>query len=232
MNSDRKMAAATGGLLILFVTALNVPYAALMSLFEYDDILRQPAGAVLTKFHEGGGPLVYAWLGFAFAALAFAPLSRAIESAFGLRPGWYGVASSLVQFAGLARWVFVVPVLAASYVEATSTPDARFAIETTYRAIHQLMGVAIGEVLGQVLLMAWSARVGLHLVQTGRVLLGGFGLATVPLWLLGLSEALHTAIPSFPVIEAAVFAFMAFELWLLVLGGALIRRSMRGTEPA
>lgn len=50
---------------------VNIPYALLISNFNYPDILREPAGVVLTKFAEGGSGLIYTWL---FSALAGLPL--------------------------------------------------------------------------------------------------------------------------------------------------------------
>lgn len=50
----------------------NIPYAALIALFDYDDVLRRPAGEVLELFHAGGSPLVLAWWTFGLSALGFA----------------------------------------------------------------------------------------------------------------------------------------------------------------
>ncbi len=43
-----------GLLLITGAVGVFIPYTILTITFEYPDILRQDAGAVLTKFHDGG----------------------------------------------------------------------------------------------------------------------------------------------------------------------------------
>lgn len=206
----------TGALLAAWALALNVPYAALIALFGYDDVLREPPGVVLERFHAAGEPLVWAWLAFAFGALAFAPLSQRVEVAAGLSPGWSGPASAFAQFAGLARWVFAVPSLAAAY--ATGDEVTRRAAEATYAALHGYLGAGFGEVLGQLLILTWTVRLARGLWFQRRRVLAAIGFATVPLWVAGLSEPLHTVLPSLLVVESTPVAFMLWEAWLAALG--------------
>jgi hypothetical protein len=211
--ADRR---ATGAWLLAFVVALNLPYVALVALFGYDDVLREPPGEVLARFHAAGPGLVWAWLAFALGALAFAPLAPRIEAGAGLTPGWSGPASAIAQFAGLARWVFVVPGLAAAWVDGDEA--ARRAAESTYQALHAYLGSGIGEVLGQLLLIAWTARLAAKLWRDGRRVLGGAGLATLPLWVAGLTEPLGTVLAGLPLVETTPLAFMGWEAWLAALG--------------
>ena len=48
------------GAMLLFLVAATLPYSWLIEHFGYDDVLRQPAADILTKFHAGGAPLVLA----------------------------------------------------------------------------------------------------------------------------------------------------------------------------
>jgi hypothetical protein len=52
----------TGILFLVGAVLINVPYLLLISNFSYPDILREPAGAVLTKFADGGSGLIFTWL--------------------------------------------------------------------------------------------------------------------------------------------------------------------------
>ncbi|TAD91650.1 MAG: DUF4386 family protein [Alphaproteobacteria bacterium] len=217
----------TGLLILAFLVAVAVPYVALIELFGYDDVLRDPPGAVLDQFAAAGTPLVLAWLGFALAALAFAPLSRRIDRDSGLAAGWMGVASAVAQGVGLARWVFAVPALAAAH--ASSDPALRAGAEATFVALHGFLGAGLGEVAGQSLLAAWTARVCLGLWRQGRRILSISGAATLPLWCLGLTEPLATVIPGLPVIEAAPLAFTGWEVWLLALALGLLIDARRRT---
>lgn len=47
----------TGALLITGALLVNLPYSLLIMNFDYPDILRQPAGEILSRFAAGGpGP--------------------------------------------------------------------------------------------------------------------------------------------------------------------------------
>ncbi len=215
----------TALLLIGWLIAVSLPYGALIDLFGYDDVLREPPGVVLTRFAAAGEPLVWAWAGFAAAALAFAPLALRIERAAGLAPGWTGVASAFAQFLGLARWVFAVPALAALY--GAGDAAQRAGAVAAYQALHGYLGAGVGEVLGQVLLIAWTARLAAKFWADGRRRLALVGAATLPLWVAGLSEPLGTVLPSLPLVETTPFAFMGWEAWLLAIAVVWLVESRR-----
>ena len=59
--------------------------------------------------------------------------------------------------------------------------------------------------------------------------IGAAGLVTLPLWVVGQTELLSLSMPELPVIEVLPYAFMGWELWLLVVGVALIVRAMGKT---
>jgi hypothetical protein len=213
--------------LVAMVLALNLAFVALTQLFGYDDVLREPAGEVLRRFHAAGPSLVAAWTAFAAGALAFAWIGPAVEREAGLPgPHWLAPAAALAQTAGLLRWVTGVPVLAAAHEAPGATQAARDAAEMAYLALHQFAGAAVGELLGQILLMAWTLRLALAL-RAAHPRLAAAGLATLPLWLLGLSEPLATGWQGLPVVEAAPIAFMAWEAWLLALGLVWLAGALR-----
>jgi len=217
-------------LLIGFLVLANVSYTYLIELFGYDDVLREPAAVVLTRFHQGGAPLVMAWTGFAWSALLFlftAPvIAQALRVDFGQDVSiftWAGVASGLVQAIGLLRWVFVVPGLASTYLSAAPGSADRAAITQIYLALNQYGGVALGEHLGQVLLVIWTSGIlGASWRSGGWLRLSTApGLISLPLWLLAQTELFATVLPDLQPIELAPFAFMIWMVWLLCLGLAL-----------
>ena len=65
----------TGLAAIVLGIGFNVPYAMLASLYDYPQILRQPAAEALERFAAGGPTFVLAWYGFMLAALALIPVS-------------------------------------------------------------------------------------------------------------------------------------------------------------
>jgi hypothetical protein len=216
--------------LVAFLLLANVAYAYLVVNFDYDDILREPVPTILERFAAGGPGLIFAWAAFAWSALVFVLAACLVGIALAERHGQFvwmttaaGAASGIVQAVGLLRWVFVVPSLANAYGAADAGPAERAAIVQTFNAVHQYGGVALGEHLGQILLVAWSIgiiaacwRVGGALKWTSLI-----GLVTIPLWIVGQTELFATVIADFPVIEATPIAFMLWMVWLLALAGAL-----------
>jgi hypothetical protein len=216
--------------LMVFLVAATMPYIWLIEHFGYDDILREPASTVLQRFHEGGAPLVLAWFGFAMSALLFIAVVRAFNHLFDAH--WVhdrgtsvlGVGSAVAQAIGLLRWVLVVPGPAAIYADPASTPAARDAVIVVFDAVHRYGGMVLGEMVGQLLLAAWTALVSVQLYRSATVppWLAAAGLLTIPLWLLGQTELLHEVVPAVPAIEVIPLAFMGWEAWLAAVAVALL----------
>src|SRR5436190_21964153 len=101
-----------GLLLILGAIGVFIPYTILTIIFDYPDILRQDAGVILSKFHEGGSSLILTWFLFALLGLPFIPaytlIGQKLENKFSFVK-WtttIGVISVIVQMIGLLRWTF------------------------------------------------------------------------------------------------------------------------------
>lgn len=219
------------GLLILaFLMAASLPYSWLIAHFGYDDILREPAADILTRFHAGGPALVTAWLAFGLGALLFIPAALALERLLPVRGALpLAIASATAQAIGLLRWVLVVPGLAGAYVDPAASPATRDALVVVFDAVHHYGGMVIGEMVGQLLLAGWTALVSFEL-WLSRALPRGLavmGALTLPLWLLGQSELLHAHIPAIPRVEVVPLAFMGWEAWLLALAMACLVKAWR-----
>ncbi|MFT3809784.1 MAG: DUF4386 family protein [Micropepsaceae bacterium] len=221
---------AAGIALAAFAVLTNVPYSALIALFDYDDVLRRPSGEVLTLFRAGGEALVLAWWGFAMAAVGFAIAAGLAGEALarrGVMPRWatmLGVASGLIQAVALLRWVFAVPHLAAAYAGGDAAAQA--GAIATYETLNLYLGAGLGEHLGQMLLVIWTGAIALAFTHLGGTLkiIGWIGFATLPLWLVAQTEMLSLSLPSLPVIEAAPIAFMGWMAWLIAAGAAMVLR--------
>jgi hypothetical protein len=216
--------------LIVFLLLATLPYAWLIENFGYDDILREPAAVVLQRFHAGGSPLVLAWLAFAVSALWFIVVVHGFNRLFAAHGAsdWgttvLGIGSSLAQAIGLLRWVLVIPGLAATYADPATAPAAREATLVVFDAVHRYGGMVLGEMIGQLLLAAWTGLVSVRLLRSGIVprWLAAAGLLTVPLWLVGQTELIHSVVPGVPAIEVIPLAFMGWEAWLAALAVAML----------
>lgn len=100
----------TGILLILGAVGVFIPYTILTMIFDYPDILRQDAGVILTKFHEGGSSLIFVWFTFAILGLpllaAYVLLGQILVNKvyFVRLATTLGIISGILQIIGLLRW--------------------------------------------------------------------------------------------------------------------------------
>jgi hypothetical protein len=166
---------AAGALLIVLPIAFNVFFILLARRFDYPDILRKPTGEVLTRFQAGGVRLKLLWFGFMLTAVLLAPLAVLLGQVLS-RDGLaavptataVGVLAALVQFLGLARWPFLVPMLARTYTDPGASEVKREATEIVFEAFHRYLGVGIGEGLGYLLTGAWTILVGASMLQSAQ----------------------------------------------------------------
>ena len=214
----------TAFLLILAAVLANVAFTALGSIFNYPDVLDEPAGRVLASFRDHKDA-VRAWFSvLALSAALLAPVAigvgrlsshRAMRLAVPV-----GVAAATVQVIGLLRWPLLVPGWAVDHdVDAFTTAN-------------RVLGNLVGETFGYLLTAAWT---GLVLVALGAafagrlfVVLGG---TAATLILLGILSPLDL-----PVVDLANFAgYVLWSAWLLIFAALLTRRGAprrsRATRP-
>jgi|SRR5688572_17617453 len=215
-----------GILLILGAIGVFIPYTILSFIFNYPDILREDAGVILTKFHEGGPSLIFIWFLFAIFGLpllvAYILIGQKLEKQihFSRWATIIGIISIIVQMIGLLRWTFVVPVLANDFVYATDE-STRQAIKTVFKAVHQFAGVLLGEHLGQLFTIIWTIMIAsafekLRLFPKWIILLG---FISAGIYLLAQAELFKTVIPNFPVWDlAGLIGSTLWLIWLIIVG--------------
>jgi len=222
----------TGILFILGAVLVNVPYTLLIMNFDYPDILRKPAGEILERFAAGGSSLTWTWLSFAWVGL---PLLFAIlllpkvfndESPLGLLALFFGAVGAFVQMVGLLRWPFVVPILARLYIDPQASAATQEAVVAVFQAIHQYGGVVLGEHIGQLFSILWMVLLSLGLLKNELFPrwfpLAGFAASIV--YFLAQGELLATAIPGFPVWDAAgLVGSLMWLAWMFALGVLLLK---------
>jgi hypothetical protein len=177
---DTTLQVVIGVLLIVSGLGLIAPFELLRRTFEYPDILRQPTGEILRKYHAGGNRLTIYWLLFAMSAVLIffvVPLlHEVISRTAGAQGIWYlgvaslfGVLAGLFNLLGLVRWVFLVRMLADKYVQTDTSEARREAIEAVFEAFHTYLGVTVGEFLGFSALSIWGILSALALMQAGLI---------------------------------------------------------------
>ncbi len=223
----------TGWFFIAGAVLVNIPYTLLIMNFDYPDILRQPAGEILTRFQAGGASLIYTWLAFAWVGLpllfGIALLEKAVaqENSTLLKAATVpGVIGAITQMVGLLRWVFVVPILARTFTDPAASAATKDAVLVAFQVIHQYGGVVMGEHLGQAFTILWMALVSLAMFKSSifKPWLGWFGLATSVIYALAQTELLATVIPNFFVVSiAGLLGSILWLVWMIIMGVFLLR---------
>jgi Domain of unknown function (DUF4386) len=230
---------STGLLFLAGALGFAAAATALSSSFDWPDILREPADAVLPAFVAGGTGLVALWFATAWTYGVLAVPMLLLPAALGRRDDpvlqvatWVGAASVLLSLIGFLRWVFVVPPLARAYVDGDA--PTRSAVEAAWTAQHQLGGALLGEHLGQVLVIGWSLTLSVVILRS-RVLprwLGASGLVVSAIYLLNQGDVIATAVPGFPVWDlAGLLGSTGWGLWVAALGATLLSRSLQRSTP-
>ena len=192
----------TGALFLAGAVAFAAAATVLSSTFNWPDILREPAGLVLPAFVAGGSSLVWTWFATAWTYAILAVPILLLPAAIGrrddpaLRAATYlGATSVVLTLIGFLRWVLVVPPLAHSYVTGDATTKA--AADAAWTAQHQFGGALLGEHLGQLLAVAWSATICVMILRT-RVLPRWLGVAGLVVSALYLSIRATSWPPRYP----------------------------------
>jgi hypothetical protein len=210
---NRKLTAA---LLVLAAVLANVGFTALGSIFNYPDVLDEPAGRILASFSANESAVSGWFVVLAFSAALLAPIaigvgrmstSRAMRIAVPV-----GIAAAVVQVIGLLRWPLLVPGFAAD-----GDLDG-------FTIAHNVLGVAIGETLGYLLTGIWTVLV---VVALGRRFAGrwfqALGLASAGLVLVGVLGPLDIA-----GVDAANFiGYVLWSVWLIAFAAAIVVRERR-----
>jgi hypothetical protein len=216
--------------LVLAPVWFNVAFAMLASRFDYPEVLREPAGTILERFHTGGDALVWLWWAFAVSGLLLVP-AVVLLSATATDGGVLvtvatviGVLAALVQLLGLLRWSYLVPWLARVHANA-STPPERATTEVTFEAFHRFLGVGVGEHLGYLFTGLWTGLIGIAIAIADVVpdwlgwigVVIGLGLVVGSTEFLGSNEEHGWKLAG----DAVPVMYIGWSLWLVALGIAL-----------
>jgi hypothetical protein len=220
-----------GVVLIAAPVWFNANFALLGKRFDYPDILRRPTAEILQRFREGGSSLILLWWTFMLSGLLLIVGVILLGQVLGLHgvvlvATTIGVLAGLVQMLGLLRWVYAVPAIARAYADPSLSPEQREAHAAVFQALHQYLGVGVGEHLGYLFTGLWSLLVGIGVTQRSALptwlgwpgIVIGIGLIVGSAEFLGPNEEQGWRLAG----AAIPILYIAWSLWLLALGIALI----------
>jgi len=213
----------TAALLILAAVLANLAFTALGSIFNYPDVLDEPARDVLASFREHEGAVSTWFSVLALSAALLAPVAIGVGKLSTARAMRYavpvGIAAAVVQVIGLLRWPILVPGYAAD------------GDTSAFSTASDVLGTAIGETCGYLLTATWTALV---IVALGRRFAGtwfaALGAVAAGLVAVGAISPL-----SLPVVDEANFiGYILWSVWLIAFGVVLIvrERRVRATVPS
>ncbi len=222
---------AAGVVLVVAPVWFNVTFAVLGKRFDYPDILRRPASEILQRFRAGGAGLILLWWAFMLSGLLLIVGAVLLGEVLGpsgvvLVATTFGVLAGLVQMLGLLRWVYLVPSLARADADSGATAAQREINAVVFAALHQYLGVGVGEHLGYLFTGLWSMLAGVGVVQGTAVptwlgwpgIVIGVGLVIGSAEFLGPNEERGWRLAG----AAIPILYVAWSLWLFALGVALI----------
>jgi hypothetical protein len=236
--TQRQLRLVVGAIFVAVPILINIPYTLLIVRFDYPDILRQPAGEILTRFHEGGAGLILTWWAFAiiglpliFSVIGLHQILHREDTPYLRAATVFGIVSCVAQMLGLLRWTFVVPILANTYADPVSSQATKDAASMVFQAVHQYGGVVIGEHVGQAFTIAWMLLVSAAMFRSPlfRAWHSWFGIVSALIYLMAQLELFATVIPQAPVIPAAgLIGSLLWLVWLILIGVNLV--TLRGAE--
>jgi hypothetical protein len=221
----------TASLLILAAVLANVAFTALGSVFNYPDVLDEPAGKVLAAFRENQGA-VSGWFSvLALSAALLAPIAMGVGRLSSTRAMRIavpvGVAAAVVQVIGLLRWPILVPGYASD--AASSNTGVAASGRDSFATASDILGTALGETVGYLLTAVWTALV---IAALGRQYAGRWfqvlGALSALLVLVGVVSPL-----GLPVIDTANFVgYVLWSVWLIALAVVIFVHERRAaTSP-
>ncbi len=216
----------TGALLVAVPLVLTAGFTGLQMTFDYPNILRQPAGEVLTRFAEGGADLHVYWYAMFIAALGLIPAAVGLALMnFKSSPflaslvGAFGVVGGLVQALGLLRWTVLVPGLATVYTAPGATDLDKALATSTFDTANAYLGMGVGEHMGYLFTALFTVASSL-LVMKRWPALAWSGLVLAVGVAFGMLEL--GGVPMASMINA--LAYMGWSLWAVILGALILWR--------
>jgi hypothetical protein len=226
------------GWLLIGTTIVNFAAVALLSaVFGWPAVLSEGPDVALRAFAANQGLIVLGFYAFTVVSILLVPISLGLHRLVdptGTRAPLLaptvtaaGVLTAIFQTLGWIRWPFVVPDLAATYLDSATSDVERAATASSYNLINAYAGGALGEHLGWLFQGVWGLGIAILLTRSG---LASRGLALVGALLTlvwAIPFLLADAVPSFGEGPVALASFAAYSLWFFwnaALGVAVLRR--------
>lgn len=235
-GSNEGLRRVTASLFVLEFFLATVPFFVLSAVFEFPDILREGADKVLPLFAQNQSVIVPTYYVFMLSSVLLIPLALLLRRVL-VGAGTvsvlldiatiFGVTAGITQFLGFVRWPFMMPYLAQTYLDPSSSPATRAAVSVVYESFNRYAGMAIGEHLGWLFLGLWLVTVSAALYGRLNRWLGGAALLLGVCFLVSIGEQFGgSAAPLFATVSFAANTLWSF--WLILAAFVIWRRTASG----
>lgn len=198
-------------LLLTQFVCMWIAFFILMPAIDWPASLDQPPSVVLPLIAQEAGPVFAGYTFYLMHALLLVPLAIVLAGTLrmtrtlGSLAVTLGVLAGLAKALGIVRWIFLMPVLAASYLDPAASVASRAAIEAITIAFNAYAG-GVGELLGVGLFAGlWTVLISIALLRAGARWLGLTGLVAA----LGLLATL-ASVAGF---ESAILLTLSGIVW-------------------
>ncbi|HSF98910.1 MAG TPA: DUF4386 domain-containing protein [Ornithinibacter sp.] len=221
----------TGLLLVASAVLSLAGYLVLGTQFGWPAVLDEPGTTALDAFVAEQAWVRFGFYLFLLSSLVLIPAAIGLHdllergSPAAVSVAAFGILGAFAQMLGWVRWPIAVPGLADSWTDPTATATEREATAAAYDVLNGYAGGALGEHLGWLLQGIWAVGLAVLLLRSGRL----------PRWFsvtgLALACAWAIAVPTATAVGLEVLEFWglnlytAWYLWILALGGLLLRAS-------
>jgi hypothetical protein len=221
-----------GGLMITAAVLANTGFTMLGSRFRYPDVLTEPARDVLATFHADAAVIgaLFATLAVASALLIpIAWLTRHLIAPGRTRQVMVvsGIAAGVVQVVGLLRWPLLVPRFADVATDPASSAAQQANAVDLFETFHDLLGGLIGETFGYALTAIWTVALVRGIQHRFGRWFAPAGIGSAALIAMGLVEKAGVEAAG----TANFLGYIAWSIWIVAVGVALIRRPQATTAP-
>lgn len=213
------------GLLMAQFIAMWAAFFILAPSINWPASLDEPPAVILPLIIDQSVPVFLGYLSYLVHALLLIPIAALIPSALNMAREMgrsavaIGVLAGFAKALGITRWLFLMPVLATSFVDPATSEGSRAAIATIYEAFNAYAG-GVGEILGVGLFAGiWTILMSAALIRSEARILGGAGVAAAIL--------LFSTLPSVIGIESPLLLTLSgilWQLWTFALAIYLWRR--------
>lgn len=162
----------TKSLIWLFVVLMLVPYAVLVTYFDFPNILREAPADIMLKFKQSQSKVVFGYYLFTLSQIVFSGVVISLFCTYRksvsdtlIFATFFGFIAGILQAIGFSRWPFAVPKIAETVSSPTVDQLTKDSAINDLATLHNFGGVAIGENLFFVCESIWAITFGLFLLS-------------------------------------------------------------------